>query len=171
MPWHAAQPGVGLQRDDRGPHVARQPDRQRVAVGRRLVGDAPMACMRRAGDPRNERPGALAWCRSLGHRGSVGPRPLDNRQCLYIPCSRGGPVKSSTVNISFNDELLRQIDAVAREESRSRSELIREAARSYIEKRARWAQLFEFTNRHVRRIKLTRADLEAEIAAHRRSRR
>ena len=80
-------------------------------------------------------------------------------------------MKSSTVNISFNDELLRQIDAVAREESRSRSELIREAARSYIEKRARWAKLFEFTDRHVRRIKLTPADVEAEILAHRRSRR
>ena len=80
-------------------------------------------------------------------------------------------MKSSTVNISFNDELLRQIDEVAREESRSRSELIREAARSYIERRARWARLFEFAQRHARRMKLTPADVEEEIAAHRRGRR
>ena len=47
-------------------------------------------------------------------------------------------MESSIVNISFNDELLKQIDATAREGSRSRSELIREAARSYIEhKRSR----------------------------------
>lgn len=78
-------------------------------------------------------------------------------------------MKSSTVNISFNDELLRQIDAVAREESRSRSELIREAARSYIERRARWAKLFQFADRHVRRMKLTPGDVDAEIAAYRRS--
>jgi CopG family transcriptional regulator/antitoxin EndoAI len=80
-------------------------------------------------------------------------------------------VKSSTVNISFNDELLRKIDAVAEEESRSRSELIREAARSYIERRARWARLFDFADRHARRMRLTPADVEAEIAAHRSGRR
>jgi len=44
-------------------------------------------------------------------------------------------MKSITVNISFNDELLEQLDQVAREESRSRSELIREAAREAILRR------------------------------------
>ena len=47
----------------------------------------------------------------------------------------------STVNISFNSDLLQQIDQVAQEESRSRSELIREAARTYIERKRRWAQI------------------------------
>ena len=46
--------------------------------------------------------------------------------------------KSSTVNISFRDELLDEIDDVAKAESRSRSELIREAARMYIERKRRW---------------------------------
>ena len=42
-----------------------------------------------------------------------------------------------TVNISFQDALLRDIDRVARGEARSRSELLREAAREYIRRRER----------------------------------
>ncbi|MDX9715711.1 MAG: ribbon-helix-helix protein, CopG family [Dissulfurispiraceae bacterium] len=49
----------------------------------------------------------------------------------------------NTVNISFQDDLLRKIDKIAKEESRSRSELIREAARMYIEKKSRWSYLFK----------------------------
>jgi CopG family transcriptional regulator/antitoxin EndoAI len=79
-------------------------------------------------------------------------------------------MKSSTVNISFNDDLLAQIDAVARQESRSRSELIREAARAYIDRRNRWAKLFALGDRVARRAKLTEQDVEREIAAHRRGR-
>jgi metal-responsive CopG/Arc/MetJ family transcriptional regulator len=37
-----------------------------------------------------------------------------------------------TVNISFQDALLADIDATARREARSRSELLREAARLYV---------------------------------------
>lgn len=44
-------------------------------------------------------------------------------------------MESSTVDISFNGELLEQLDQVAREESRSRSELIRDAAREAISRR------------------------------------
>jgi len=44
-----------------------------------------------------------------------------------------------TVNISFQDALLNDIDRVAQEESRSRSEFLREAARAYIQRKERWA--------------------------------
>ena len=77
-------------------------------------------------------------------------------------------MKSSTVNISFNDDLLEQIDAVARQESRSRSELIRVAARAYIDRRYRWARVFALGDKVARRAKLTEQDVEREIAAHRR---
>lgn len=47
-----------------------------------------------------------------------------------------------TVNISFRADLLKQIDKVARAQSRTRSELVREAARAYVErKQLRDAQL------------------------------
>jgi metal-responsive CopG/Arc/MetJ family transcriptional regulator len=41
----------------------------------------------------------------------------------------------STVNISFLEDLLEQIDTIAQNEARTRSELIREAARIYIEQK------------------------------------
>ena len=76
-------------------------------------------------------------------------------------------MKSSTVNISFNDELLKKIDEVARQESRSRSELIREAARSYIERKKKWNQLFAFSEELARNRGLTQEDIRSEIAKSR----
>ncbi|TLU54256.1 MAG: ribbon-helix-helix protein, CopG family [Chlorobium sp.] len=46
-----------------------------------------------------------------------------------------------TVNISFQDSLLNEIDKTARNEYRSRSELIREAARLYIQHQIQWNDL------------------------------
>ncbi len=77
-------------------------------------------------------------------------------------------MKSSTVNISFSDDLLRKIDQVAREESRSRSELIREAARGYIERKRRWKQIFEFGKMNVAKQGIAESDIVAEISAYRR---
>ena len=80
-------------------------------------------------------------------------------------------MKTGTVNISFQEGLLRQIDEMAREESRSRSELIREAARIYIERKKRWKDIFAFGEKHVRRLRLTESDVESEIGVYRRSKR
>ena len=77
-------------------------------------------------------------------------------------------MKSSTVNISFSDDLLRKIDRVAREESRSRSELIREAARGYIERKRRWKQIFNFGKMKVAKKGIAESDIETEIVAYRR---
>jgi CopG family transcriptional regulator / antitoxin EndoAI len=73
----------------------------------------------------------------------------------------------STVNISFNKDLLKQIDKVAQEESRSRSELIREAARSYIERKRRWSQIFQAGTKLAKANRLTEVDVEKEIANYR----
>ena len=77
-------------------------------------------------------------------------------------------MKSSTVNISFSDDLLRKIDQVAREEARSRSELIREAARGYIDRKGRWKQIFNFGKINAARKGIAESDIETEIAAYRR---
>jgi putative PIN family toxin of toxin-antitoxin system len=69
----------------------------------------------------------------------------------------------STVNISFNPDLLKEIDEVAQDESRSRSELIREAARSYIDRKRRWAQIFRVGTQTAKTKGLTPKDLEEEI--------
>ena len=77
----------------------------------------------------------------------------------------------STVNISFNDDMLKQIDRVAQEESRSRSELIREAARSYIDRKKRWGQIFRLGAEITKARNLAPEDVENEIASYRRGRR
>ena len=76
-----------------------------------------------------------------------------------------------TVNISFQDALLRDIDRVARGEARSRSELVREAAREYISRRDRWNGIFAAGQRVARQQGLKPDDVGAEIQAFRRSKR
>jgi CopG family transcriptional regulator/antitoxin EndoAI len=73
----------------------------------------------------------------------------------------------STVNISFNSDLLKQIDQVAQEESRTRSELIREAARTYIERKRRWGQIFKIGAQTAKSRGLTQADVANEIRSYR----
>jgi metal-responsive CopG/Arc/MetJ family transcriptional regulator len=77
----------------------------------------------------------------------------------------------STVNISFSDKLLKEIDKVAQEESRSRSELLREAARSYIERKRRWARIFDAGAQTGRANALAPDVVDREIAAYRREKR
>ncbi len=73
--------------------------------------------------------------------------------------------KTSAVNISFRRDLLNQIDEVARTESRSRSELVREAARMYIERKRRMDSVIESIREAVRQRGITEEDVAAEVAA------
>jgi len=75
--------------------------------------------------------------------------------------------KTNTVNIAFRKDLLKAIDDVAKRESRSRSELIREAARMYIERKDRWEAIFRAADQAVSARDLTEKDVEAEVAAYR----
>ena len=76
---------------------------------------------------------------------------------------------NQTVNISFEKALLKEIDKIAKREHRSRSELIREAARTYIEKKSKWQAIFDFASKTIDKSKLTEADIFQEIKAVRRS--
>jgi CopG family transcriptional regulator / antitoxin EndoAI len=73
-----------------------------------------------------------------------------------------------TVNISFQDSLLADIDAEAKRESRSRSELLREAARLYVRRQRQWDDVFALGDRQAARLGLTEALAEKEIRAARR---
>ena len=76
-------------------------------------------------------------------------------------------MKTGTVNISFQKDLLRQIDEVAKEEARSRSELVREAARIYIDRKKRWREVFAYGEMQTRQLALQEKDVEGEIRAYR----
>ncbi|MBN2541919.1 ribbon-helix-helix protein, CopG family [bacterium] len=72
-------------------------------------------------------------------------------------------MSTSTVNISFKKDLLKEIDELARKESRTRSELIREAARLYIERKSKWKRVFAFGEEQVNKFNLKEEDVEKEI--------
>jgi len=78
-------------------------------------------------------------------------------------------MQTSTVNIAFKKDLLKQIDLIARQESRSRSELIREAARLYLERKERWEDIFAFGRSQAKKRKLKQPDVASEIARYRKS--
>ncbi|MCX6996794.1 MAG: ribbon-helix-helix domain-containing protein [Kiritimatiellaeota bacterium] len=76
-------------------------------------------------------------------------------------------MSTTTVNISFQGRLLSEIDRVAQSESRSRSDLLRESARLYIERKQRWGKLFAYGRKMALRGQLTEQDVTAEVQAHR----
>lgn len=73
-----------------------------------------------------------------------------------------------TVNISFQDDLLSNIDKVAKNESRTRSELLREAARMYIERKGHWEMIFAYGDQQAKKKKLNEKDVLQEIRSYRR---
>ncbi len=74
-----------------------------------------------------------------------------------------------TVNVSFQENLLADIDRLAKKERRSRSELLREAARLYIERQNRWNKIFAMGEAIARDKGLSEEDVAAEIQAYRKS--
>jgi len=76
-------------------------------------------------------------------------------------------MRTRTVNISFNKDLLDKIDKAAQDESRSRSELIREAARLYLEKKKKWEDIFRFGDRQSAQYGLELNDIGKEIKKYR----
>jgi len=72
-------------------------------------------------------------------------------------------MNTNTVNISFQSDLLKKIDKVAKDESRTRSELIREAARMYIDKKNKWKEIFEFGDSIQKINNLSESDIMNEI--------
>ena len=80
-------------------------------------------------------------------------------------------MRTSTVNISFKEDLLNEIDTIAREESRSRSELIREAARMYIERKSKWKSIFAFGKQQTAKLGLSEEDVAKEIRSLRQHKR
>ncbi|NOY46207.1 MAG: ribbon-helix-helix protein, CopG family [Deltaproteobacteria bacterium] len=80
-------------------------------------------------------------------------------------------MRVATVNISFPPELLAAIDEEARKEARSRSEILREAARMYLERQQRWERIFDLGERVRQDRGLVPEDVQEEIAAVRRERR
>ena len=75
----------------------------------------------------------------------------------------------STVNISFNNDFLLQLDQIANDEARTRSELIREAVRIYMDRKKEWNQIFEAGQQIGKTLEISEKDVINEIKKHRKS--
>ncbi len=71
------------------------------------------------------------------------------------------------VNISLPAKLLSLIDKVAEKEARSRSELFREAIRSYVLRKAQWDELYRYGQKKAKKLKFKEKDVENIIADYR----
>jgi CopG family transcriptional regulator/antitoxin EndoAI len=80
-------------------------------------------------------------------------------------------MRNLTVNISFQNRLLAEIDAEAKRESRTRSELLREAARLYVRRQKQWDRVFALGDELSKRGTLAETDVTREIQNVRRRKR
>lgn len=76
-------------------------------------------------------------------------------------------MRTRTFNISLPDPLVKALDRRAREEARSRSEVLRAAALAYLEWGAQWRTLQTYGRRQARRLGLLSADVERLISESR----
>ncbi len=76
-------------------------------------------------------------------------------------------MRTRTFNVSLPDPLVKALDRRAREEARSRSEVLRAAALAYLEWGAQWRALRTYGRRQARRLGLRPADVERLISESR----
>ena len=68
-----------------------------------------------------------------------------------------------TITISLPPRLARQVDRIAKQEGRTRSELFREAVRQYIARRDRWEKLFAYGENLRRERGWTEEDVQRAV--------
>jgi Arc/MetJ-type ribon-helix-helix transcriptional regulator len=72
-------------------------------------------------------------------------------------------MKPPSINLSLPRKLLNRADREAERESRSRSELMREALRAHLDRKARWESIFSFFDGQTRKLRLKPQDVENAI--------
>jgi len=76
-------------------------------------------------------------------------------------------MKSQIVNISLPKKLLKMSDLVAREEFRTRSDLFREAIRSYITRKLTLKSVFAYGEKQGKKSKIKETDIEKLVHEYR----
>lgn len=79
-------------------------------------------------------------------------------------------MQTQTFNISLPQALVKRADALAKQEYRNRSELIREALRIYLEEKSAWEEIFAFGKNQAKKLGIkNEADVNKRVAQYRRS--
>lgn len=61
-------------------------------------------------------------------------------------------MQTQTLNISLPKELVKRVDELASKEYRNRSDLIRQALRTYLERRTNWDRIFEVGEKAAKKM-------------------
>ncbi len=61
-------------------------------------------------------------------------------------------MSTQTFNIVLPQELVSQIDEVAKQEYKNRSELIREAVRIYVQRKGNWEKIFAYGKKKAKEL-------------------
>lgn len=77
---------------------------------------------------------------------------------------------TQTITISLPADLAEEVDRLAAEERRTRSELLREAFRQYVERRRRWERIFAAGDGAARERGLTEEAIAAAVKSRRQRR-
>ncbi len=78
-------------------------------------------------------------------------------------------MRTAIINLSLPKSLLGKVDKEALKEDRSRSELLRVAVQSYLDRRSAWDKIFGYGSGLAKRKKLKPSSVEAAIAEVRKS--
>ena len=73
----------------------------------------------------------------------------------------------ATINISFDENLVQQIDHIANSESLSRTDLIYNSVKMYINRKQKLQELFAYGERIARENNITEEDVMEEIRKYR----
>ena len=73
------------------------------------------------------------------------------------------------VEVPFQADLLQQVDSFVDENVRSRTDIILEATKMYIDRKKNWQNMFSLGDRLALENNLTEADVVNEIKAYRRN--
>ena len=73
----------------------------------------------------------------------------------------------STVELSFPEDLLFQIDKIANDESRTRDILVRDAVRMYIKRKDDWQEYFKIGEKIGLTLEISEEDVMDEIKTYR----
>lgn len=76
-------------------------------------------------------------------------------------------MKTKIINISISDQLLSDADKLAEKEYRTRSELFREALRSYISTRNNLSLIYSYGAEQAEKQKITSENLNQKISSYR----
>ena len=74
-------------------------------------------------------------------------------------------MNTQTLNIALPEDLIKKVDELAKKEFRNRSDLIREALRSYIKNSEKWEELFLYGKSVANNLGITTEEKINKIVA------